>query len=173
MIYISIFIASLYIVLIITLIVGFDKVPTIQNKNSSPKNTFSIVIPFRNEAENLSQLLHSIAGLNYPKNLFEVLLINDYSQDDFQSIIEIFGQQNLDLNIALVNIIRKTNAPKKDAINTAIHKATFEWIVTTDADCEVPLNWLQLFNQFIDYEVAPNSCRPGDEDSFFPKHMDG
>lgn len=152
MIYISIFIACLYIFLIIAIIIGFDKVPTILNKNSNPKNTFSIVIPFRNEAENLSKLLHSISDLNYPKNLFEVLLVNDNSQDDSQSIIEIFGQQNPDLNIALVNSIRRTNAPKKDAINTAIHKAAFEWIVTTDADCELPLNWLQLFNQFIEEE---------------------
>jgi len=52
----------------------------------------------------------------------------------------------------LLKNIRKTNSPKKDAINTAINLSNFEWIVTTDADCVLPVNWLKLFNQLIEDE---------------------
>lgn len=150
MIFIVIVISILYLTLIISFIIGFDKVETIKNRNNTPKNSFSIVIPFRNEAANLTALLNSISALNYPINLFEVLLINDASEDNSNSVIEQFKQQNNPLNIVILNNFRRTNSPKKDAINTAIETAKFDWIVTTDADCTVPTTWLQIFNQFIE-----------------------
>ncbi|WP_456376101.1 glycosyltransferase family 2 protein [Lutibacter sp.] len=150
MIYISILIAILYFVLIITFIIGFNAVENIENKNSTPKNTFSIVIPFRDEAENLPKLFHSLLAINYPPSLFEIILINDNSKDNFNRIIEKFTQQNATLNILLLINKLTTNSPKKDAINLAVKKSKFEWIVTTDADCVVPTNWLQIFNQHIE-----------------------
>ena len=41
------------------------------------------------------------------------------------------------------------NAPKKDAITTAVSNANYEWIITTDADCTLPKNWLRSFDQYI------------------------
>ncbi|REE80608.1 cellulose synthase/poly-beta-1,6-N-acetylglucosamine synthase-like glycosyltransferase [Lutibacter oceani] len=148
----SILISIIYFLLIGSFIIGFDKVKTINLENVSAKNSFSIVIPFRNEAKNLPELLHSLSLLNYPKNLFEILLINDASTDDFNSIIQNFIRNNPNLNVYLLNNQRETKSPKKDAINTAISNSRFNWIVTTDADCQVPKNWLQLFNQTIKQE---------------------
>ena len=150
MIVIPIVISILYFVIIISFIIGFDKVETITNRLTVPKNSFSIVVPFRNEAKNLTDLLNSILALNYPVNMFEVLLINDASKDDSCTIIENFKQQFPSIAILLLNNKRISGSPKKDAINTAISTAKFEWIVTTDADCIVSKNWLHLFNQFIE-----------------------
>jgi len=152
MIYIAILISIIYSALIIAFISGFEKVKLIKNNNSIPKNRFSIVIPFRNEARNLPDLLESLSSLNYPSELFEILLVNDDSEDFFSDIIEEFTKENPNLNLRLINNIRKTNSPKKDAINTAINESKFEWIVTTDADCMIPKLWLLLFNQFIEVE---------------------
>lgn len=129
-----------------------NKNVVVKNKNVVPKNRFSIVIPFRDEAHNLPNLLNSLSALNYPSELYEILLVNDDSQDNFRLIIEEFIKQNSSLNLSLLQNIRKTNSPKKDAINTAINLSKFEWIVTTDADCMVPKLWLQMFNQFIEAE---------------------
>jgi len=150
MIVIPIIISILYFSIIISFIIGFDKVETITNRLTVPKNSFSIVVPFRNEAKNLTDLLNSILALNYPVNMFEVLLINDASEDDSITIIENFKQQFPSIAILLLNNKRISGSPKKDAINTAISTAKFEWIVTTDADCIVSKNWLYLFNQFIE-----------------------
>ncbi|MCF6168523.1 glycosyltransferase [Lutibacter sp.] len=149
MIYFLIFITIIYFVLIALLIIGYNKVETICIKNTTPKNTFSIVIPFRNEAHNLPNLLHSLAIINYPKNLFEIILVNDYSTDNFKSIITHFKMKYPSINLKLINNHIKSNSPKKDAITTAIALANYEWIVTTDADCIVPINWLLVFNQHI------------------------
>ena len=131
-------------------IFGMNKSKVVKNKNIIPENRFSIVIPFRNEARNLPNLLNSLSALNYPSELFEILLVNDDSQDNFKPIFSAFKKKNPSLNLFLLQNMRKTNSPKKDAINTAINVSNFEWIVTTDADCLVPKLWLQLFNQFIE-----------------------
>ena len=39
------------------------------------------MVPFRNENENLPNLLHSISALNYPKELVEIILVDDDSVD--------------------------------------------------------------------------------------------
>jgi len=150
MIVIPIIISILYFSIIISFIIGFDKVETINNRLTVPKISFSIVVPFRNEAKNITDLLNSISALNYPIDMFEVLLINDASEDDSCTIIENFKQQFPSIAILLLNNKRISGSPKKDAINTAISTAKFDWIVTTDADCIVPKSWLHLFNQFIE-----------------------
>ncbi|HSQ47190.1 MAG TPA: glycosyltransferase [Lutibacter sp.] len=152
MIYISILISIIYLSLILAFFFGLNKNKCVKNKNIIPKNRFSIVIPFRDEAHNLSYLLNSLSALNYPSKLYEILLVNDDSKDNFNPILATFSKQNPTLNLRLLQNVRKTNSPKKDAINTAINLSSFEWIITTDADCLVPKLWLQLFNQFIEEE---------------------
>jgi len=134
-----------YLLNILWLIVGFNKVKTFHFHSTIPKTKFSIIVPFRNEKETLPNLLHSIEKLNYPTELFEVILVDDESEEQF--ILEYTKYE-----VVLVNNIRKTNSPKKDAINTAVTISKNEWIITTDADCEVQENWLVAFDAFIQKE---------------------
>ncbi|RXP56582.1 glycosyltransferase [Lutibacter sp. HS1-25] len=150
MIIVFLFIALIYSVLIIGFFVGFQKLKTIKKTDLPPKTTFSVVVPFRNETANLPQLLNSFEQLNYPTHLFEILFVNDASEDNSCVVIENFQQQFPHIKTNLLQNNRTTNSPKKDAINTAISSSKFEWIVTTDADCIVSIYWLQLFNQFIE-----------------------
>lgn len=135
-------IVFLYLLAISWLIYGCTKVPLYNKKEVAPKTRFSILVPFRNEAENLPILLESISKLKYPTDLFEVLLIDDASEEKFQI-------PNSKFQITLTNTIRQSNSPKKDAITTGVPLAKNEWIVTTDADCVVPENWLLTMDAFI------------------------
>ena len=72
-----------YCFAIIALIYGFTKVNTIEYTGLTPKTKFSIIVPFRNEAENLPILLESLSKLNYPMELFEVILVDDFSEEEF------------------------------------------------------------------------------------------
>jgi cellulose synthase/poly-beta-1,6-N-acetylglucosamine synthase-like glycosyltransferase len=152
MIFLAVSISICYLFLIAAFIIGFDKIEINKFKNLPPKHTFSIIVPYRNEAHNLPILLKSISKINYPKNLFELILVNDDSTDDFKKIIDAFLKDNTAINIVLINNHRTSQSPKKDAITSAIQKSNFNWIVTTDADCKVPNNWLNLFNQTIEKE---------------------
>ena len=84
MFYILFLIIILYYLTIIALIYGFTEVNTPDTIDLSPKTNFSILVPFRTEAENLPKLLESFSNLNYPSDLFEVILIDDDSDFRFQ-----------------------------------------------------------------------------------------
>ena len=60
-----------YVYFILQLIFGFSKIKTFKSDVLIPKTSFSIVIPFRNEEQNLPNLLESISKLHYSKSLFE------------------------------------------------------------------------------------------------------
>lgn len=146
---ISILILLCYGTLLIALVIGFDSVSIFEEKSQPPTTKFSIIIPFRNEKDNLNNLLKSLVLLNYHKDYFEILMVNDQSTDNSVELIQLFKTQHPNLPIVILENNRKTISPKKDAIKTAIDKAQFEWIISTDADCTVPKNWLNTFNTFI------------------------
>lgn len=148
-----------YIVCMITVIYGFKKVKIFQAEEVNPETHFSVVIPFRNEAENLPNLLKTIAELNYPSELFEIIFVNDTSEDNSETII--FDTiQTSKFSIKLIQNKRVSHSPKKDAISEAIKNANFDWIVTTDADCELPKNWLKMFDAFIQKNNPVMVCGP-------------
>jgi len=142
-----------YVVLIGSLALGFDKVKGFTLEDVEAKTSFSVIIPFRNEAENLPELLNSIAALQYPKHLFEIILVDDASEDASVAIIEAFiaAKNNASAisNIRIIKNVRKSHSPKKDAITSAIQVANHNWIVTTDADCVLPKYWLDSFDAFL------------------------
>jgi glycosyltransferase involved in cell wall biosynthesis len=143
--YIIIFI---YCFAIIVLIYGFTKVNTIEYTGLTPKTKFSIIVPFRNEAENLPILLASLSKLNYPIELFEVILVDDESEESFKI-------PNLKFKVSIIKNIRVSNSPKKDAIVTAMQMVNTDWIITTDADCVVNTNWLLTLDNYIQlHDVA-------------------
>ena len=124
------------------LIYGFTKVNSFENLDLKPKTKFSIIVPFRNEAENLPHLLESLSKLNYPNDFFEVILVDDASDCRLQIA-------DCRLQISIIDNIRVSNSPKKDAISTAIKVVNNDWIITTDADCVVNENWLSILDNYI------------------------
>ncbi|HQE34143.1 MAG TPA: glycosyltransferase [Flavobacterium alvei] len=132
----------IYCLTILTLIYGFTKVNSFEYLGLEPKTKFSIVVPFRNEAENLPKLLDSLSKLEYPTDLFEVILVDDFSSEAFQV-------SSFKFQVLVVNNIRVSNSPKKDAISTAMKIAKNDWIITTDADCVVNENWLSALDNYI------------------------
>jgi cellulose synthase/poly-beta-1,6-N-acetylglucosamine synthase-like glycosyltransferase len=142
MIFFLLGIAIIYVLTISWLIYGFTKINQFEYIGLPPKTSFSIIVPFRNEAENLPILLESFSKLNYPTELFEVILVDDESEE--RSQVADYGFQ-----INTLNNIRISNSPKKDAITTAMEIVKTEWVITTDADCMVHKNWLLALDNFI------------------------
>jgi len=151
----TLIITLLYSILIILFIIGFDKVAVFKHDIDTPTTQFSIIIPFRDEKKNLSDLLQSLEQLNYPKDQFEIIFVDDDSTDNSVEIIK-----NIQLNCNIIKNNRISNSPKKDAIETAINKAKFDWIITTDADCILPKQWLQTFASFIQKQPSKLIAAP-------------
>lgn len=140
---------GIYVVFILQLIFGFDKVKSFVRTNEKPKTKFSIVVPFRNEEKNLPKLLRSISNLNYPKDLFEIIMVDDFSTDASERVYIKWRMENGLIETTLLENLRLSNSPKKDAISRAIPILKHEWVVTTDADCIVNKNWLLTLDNFI------------------------
>jgi glycosyltransferase involved in cell wall biosynthesis len=135
-------ITTIYCLAIVALIYGFTKVNSFYYVGLKPKTKFSIVVPFRNETENLPKLLDSFLKLTYPEDLFEVILVDDFSSEEYRV-------QTFKLKVSVIKNVRVSNSPKKDAISTAIQSAENDWIISTDADCAVNENWLSALDNYI------------------------
>jgi cellulose synthase/poly-beta-1,6-N-acetylglucosamine synthase-like glycosyltransferase len=142
-------ILCVYLVTIAQLIHGFGKIRTFHLTTLQPKTFFSIVVPFRNERDNLPVLLESIKNLNYPIDQFEIILIDDFSEDDSVAFVYNWRIQNGEFQFTLLENIKGTGAPKKDAISRAIPIAKQQWIITTDADCTFNKDWLVTLDNYI------------------------
>jgi len=103
----------------------------------------SVIIPARNEEENIGSLLKSLNEQTYPKDLFEVIVVDDHSADKTASVAQQFPLVKL-LQLKDENI----NSYKKKAIEMGIATASGELIVTTDADCLPSKEWLQTIASF-------------------------
>ncbi len=108
----------------------------------------TIVIPARNEEANIEQCIQSILQNNYPSHLLEIVVVDDFSEDNTTTIVQNYISQNLNL-ISLKDFINeKINSYKKKAIEIGIAHSVNELIITTDADCVVPKDWLQTIALF-------------------------
>ena len=138
LLYISFGLFILYSVLILFYWSGWRDLEKFSPGAEAPNSTISVIIPARNEQENIGQLLRSIEQQTYPKELFEVIVVDDHSSDETATIAK---------NFPFVKLISlqpgSINSYKKKAIETGIAAASGDLIVTTDADCIAPRNWLK------------------------------
>lgn len=141
----------LYLIAMSALMIGFMRLPEFFSEEIAAKTRFSIIVPFRNEAENLPKLLESIVLLKYPSDLFEFIFVNDASEDDSVALInQLLQIPSESINFRIIDNERQSASPKKDAITKAIAIGKFEWILTTDADCVLPKHWLIAYNKYIE-----------------------
>lgn len=133
-----------YTVLLLLYRYWWSKTKTVHiNSAFQPSTRFSIIIPARNEEKNIAACLQSIAQLNYPKDLFEVIVMDDFSTDATVATAQQFPFAKVIELQTLLN--EKINSYKKKAIELGIAASTGDYIVTSDADCMVPANWLRNF----------------------------
>lgn len=106
---------------------------------SSGSKSVTVIIPFRNEAENLPGLMKDILALDIEDIEFEVILVNDHSDDDWIQVKEIAAEYS---QIKFVD--QKAGVEgKKKAIELGVSRANGELILITDADCHLNRGWVR------------------------------
>lgn len=134
----------------------------------------SIIIPARDEQDNIIMCLESLVDSDYPRDKYEIIVVNDRSTDLTQSLVEQFAQKYT--NIKLLNITKdsqKVEGGKPGALDFGIAKAEGEYILLTDADCKVNKKWISsMVKTFIEKDsdlVAAFTLVK--HDSFFDKYQ--
>jgi cellulose synthase/poly-beta-1,6-N-acetylglucosamine synthase-like glycosyltransferase len=122
---------------------SWKSIPDFIAEEKATSITVSVIIPARNEEENIGRLLNALKKQTYPREYFEIIVVDDNSTDKTAEIVIQFP------SVKLLKLEENTiNSYKKKAIAKAIDAASGDLIVTTDADCIPPTNWLQTIVAF-------------------------
>lgn len=150
----EIFISLIFIALLINylyflsnILRGLKNFPS-ESKRILPDEFVTVIIPFRNESEHILDSLNSLQSQDYPADKFEVIYVNDSSDDgSYEKILN----APKPANIRVINMVDKfiEKAFKKKAVSFGIEHSIGEIIVTTDADCTHNKQWLNsLLKEF-------------------------
>jgi poly-beta-1,6-N-acetyl-D-glucosamine synthase len=112
-----------------------------QPEKSNKLPPVSVIICARNEAENLMNFLPPVLEQDYPE--FEVIVVNDCSEDNSDDVLGKFLEKYPNLRISVINRDPKFTHNKKFAQFIGIKAATHDILLFTDADCyPVSSKWI-------------------------------
>lgn len=105
----------------------------------------SVVVPARNEENNIEKCIKSLLKSKYPQDKLEIIIVNDRSEDKTQEIVESYQEKHK--NIKLINVTQtrehKNLKGKAGALDVGIRGASPDYVLMTDADCKVNKNWVK------------------------------
>ncbi|WP_052663369.1 glycosyltransferase [[Mycoplasma] testudinis] len=116
------------------------------NQNEFKEQTFTIIIPAYNSAAYIDKALNSIYDNNYSKNLFEVLVVDDGSNDDTQLKVQTLMQKHENLFL-----FKKTNGNWGSVINFVKQQKLIKnkYVVVLDSDDQLDKNFFKMVNKKI------------------------
>lgn len=136
-------ISILYFFIITAFFVGWIKIDS-KIDNSVEFTILTVLIAAKNEENNIEKILLDIENQKYPRDKFEVIIIDDNSTDKTSQIVDKICKLND--NFKLLKLVGETG--KKAAIQYGINNAKGKLIITTDADCRVGEKWLKSINEY-------------------------
>jgi cellulose synthase/poly-beta-1,6-N-acetylglucosamine synthase-like glycosyltransferase len=146
----AVFFISLYIIVfwLLTFMEYIDKKP----KKIKNLPLVTIAIPAWNEEKTIEKTINSVIDLEYPKNLIEIIVINDGSKDNTSKIVMDIIKHNRNVDIRLIN---QNNAGKGAALNKALKESKGGIFVVLDADSFVDKESLiNMIHTFSSNDVA-------------------
>ena len=142
---ISFSLLAIYAMLMVFYILGWYRTPRFNQLIKAPKTTVSIIVPARNESENIVACIEALLEQRYSKSLFEIIVVDDNSQDNTLQLAQSFNEPNL----KVLSLGRQdSNSFKKQAIELGVKNSKSDLIITTDADCIMNNQWLLSIASF-------------------------
>lgn len=114
------------------------------NYDSIPTKKVSVIIPVRNESQNILLLLEDLLAQEYPKDLLEIIIVDDHSEDNTVELVQSINSPQVKL-LELQKILHTDDiqsAYKKKAIEIGVQNSNGELIMTTDGDCRIHSKWV-------------------------------
>ena len=143
----------LYVLLQLLVLAGYasDRPKALRLLAAQP---VAILIPARNEAENMAKCLQAIGQLNYPKDLLEVWVGNDGSEDQTAAIVEDFSKRFPYIHLYQVQGNLGSARAKGNVLAQLMQQSKAEFVFVTDADIEVAPDWI---NALLPHLLEKNS----------------
>ena len=142
MFYLLLIFTATYLFFTIFIISGLFKHNILPISNSVTLPFVSVIIAARNEENNLPPLINDLIKQEYPLGKFEIIIINDRSNDSTQKILDEASENYSFIKSIKIDKKSKEMTPKKHAIDLGIKESKGEIIIATDADCRVGSLWV-------------------------------
>jgi len=133
--------AVIYALVIIYFYLGLFRLPRVKPANFSPK--VSILVPARNEEASILRCLKSLWNQSYPKEKYEVIIIDDHSTDATAAVVELFIESKPNFTLLRHNKSPLTPTFKKQALDFGLKSVTGDLIMTIDADTVAQPKWIE------------------------------
>ena len=148
---ISILLIVSYAILIASITIGWWRLKKFQNNEPIPGVKVSIVVAVRNEILNIDALLKSLFQQDYPQDLYEIIIVDDDSDDETARLVEEFISRHTGTkNLKLITLNKNDGSGKKAAIDKGIKASRGKLIVITDADCTAGSKWISTLASFFE-----------------------
>lgn len=108
-------------------------------------NTFSVVIPVRNEEGNVGSIIEDLQNQKYPLGRYEIIVVDDFSTDETGAEVEKHIQDSK-VPMTLLRLSDENKQGKKHALTKGIEAASNEIILSTDADCKIGPDWIASYD---------------------------
>lgn len=122
--------------------ISLNKTTSKDTQDNNPENhaKFSIIVAAKDEADKIENLISVLSKINYPKENYEVIIVDDNSNDDTFHLAKklINGLENFTIS----SVSNKKYEKKRGALDYGISLAKYPNIAITDADCVPEANWL-------------------------------
>lgn len=157
---ISLVLTISYLLIIRLYIVGWNGLTrSTLSPDFIPQTAISVLVAARNEETAIAACLACLLQQNYPKQLLEIIVIDDHSEDKTTKVVKTFANKHS--NFKLIRLTTFDNRQgKKHAIATGIEQSQGSLIVTTDADCTMHKDWLLYLAQMHEQEGAQFIAAP-------------
>lgn len=117
-----------------------------KSEEGQPAEGVSVIVCARNEAANLRPYLQSLLEQDYP--LYEVIVVNDGSQDATQEVLDEYACRYPHLKLTFVPVEARIISSKKLALTLAVKAAKYDILLLTDADCRPEsANWIKVMSE--------------------------
>jgi cellulose synthase/poly-beta-1,6-N-acetylglucosamine synthase-like glycosyltransferase len=108
----------------------------------------SVIIAARNEEDTLRDLLTDLTEQTFPKECFEVIIVNDRSSDRTGEIIRHFTEKHSHFHGLTVKASLPNLTAKKNALTQGIERSRGTLLLTVDADCRVLPTWVETMASY-------------------------
>ncbi len=125
--------------MVILFISGFSILSKKKETTAKSAPPITVVIAMRNEADNIHNHLKSLQKQKYPKDKYEIIIVNDHSTDGSSEIVRSYQDKLKNLSVF---DLPPGKTGKKQAVALGVKMVRTEHVVFTDVDCTHPDIWL-------------------------------
>ncbi len=102
----------------------------------------SVIVAARNEADTIEGCLRSLIAQHFPRNLLEIIIVDDRSEDATGEIVARWSARYPHLKQIRITQTVPGFGPKKAALAEGVKHSRGELLLFTDADCRPPRRWI-------------------------------